>query len=369
MKVANADLELLNLTKRYGETGPAAVDSLSLRIKSGELISLLGPSGCGKTTTLRMIAGLVLQSSGDIIIDGHSIAEKAVHERNIGMVFQNYALFPHMTVSENVAFGLKMRKLGAAERQKRVREALEMVQLTPFAQRTPAQLSGGQQQRVALARALVIEPSVLLLDEPLGALDKNLREDMQVELRRIQKRLGITTVIVTHDQEEALTLSDRIVVMNGGKLEQCGTPHEVYCTPSTRFVAEFIGSANFLAGTVGGCGNGVTHIAVPGYGLVQAARQLPAGGVTVAVRPEDIVLSTPGESGTAKLGTLANRGAGRISEVLYKGALSHVYITLDSGQTLLALAQNTVGHAVKARYAPGDPVQIGWDATSTIVIT
>lgn len=364
MKVVNADLELRELTKHYG-VSPLAVDAISLSIASGELVSLLGPSGCGKTTTLRMIAGLVLQTSGNILINGISVARQAVHERNIGMVFQNYALFPHMSIAENVAFGLRMRKLQLAERTKRVKEALEIVQLGAFANRTPHELSGGQQQRVALARALVIEPSVLLLDEPLGALDKNLREDMQVELRRIQKNLGITTVIVTHDQEEALTLSDRIVIMNGGKIEQVGTPEQIYCQPQTRFVAGFIGNSNFLEGDVISVDEHGSSIHTLEVGWLRVSgRLVPGSSVALALRPEDIELKLPGQGGS---GT-PNQVACTIKEVLYKGFVSHLYVLTDSGKQMLVSLQNSVGDGGSARYATGDRYLASWRADSNIVL-
>ncbi|MBD1553044.1 ABC transporter ATP-binding protein [Pseudomonas sp. C2L12B] len=361
-----ANLQLRNLTKNYGASLAPAVDSVSLSIASGELVSLLGPSGCGKTTTLRMIAGLVLQDSGDITINGESIANRPVHERNIGMVFQNYALFPHMTIHDNVAFGLRMRSFKAAERDRRVSEALEIVQLGSFAQRTPAELSGGQQQRVALARALVIEPSVLLLDEPLGALDKNLREDMQVELRRIQKSLGITTVIVTHDQEEALTLSDRVVVMKGGKLEQVGTPRDVYCRPESRFVAEFIGSSNFLEGTVQAHDNKHAVVEAGAFGLLKVDRPLAEGArISVALRPEDIEL-LPLE--TASSSEPYNCVRCSISEVLYKGFVSHIYAKTAEGQLIKVSVQNKVGHSEMTKYSPGQTYLAHWPIESNIVL-
>src|SRR5271156_4774080 len=243
-----ASVRLSELTKLYGAT--RAVDRLSLSIAPGNMVALLGPSGCGKTTTLRMIAGLIEPNAGDIFIDDRRITRVPVHRRNIGMLFQNYALFPHMTVAENVAFGLEARRLPRAETASRVAGALQLVQLDGYADRMPAQLSGGQQQRVALARCLVVEPALLLLDEPLGALDKSLRESMQVELRALQRRLGITTIMVTHDQEEALTLADQVAIMRNGQLEQLGSPTEVYQQPVSRFVAGFIGVSNFFRGRV-----------------------------------------------------------------------------------------------------------------------
>ena len=245
-----SDIEVRSVTKTYG-AGPAAVDDVSFAVEPGHVLSLLGPSGCGKTTTMRMIAGLVSPTRGDIRIKGRPVAGVPVHRRNIGMLFQSYALFPHLDVSRNVAFGLEMRRLPKADVAAKVKNALSMVKLEHLADRMPHQLSGGQQQRVALARALVIEPAVLLLDEPLGALDKKLREGMQIELSMLQKRLGLTTLMVTHDQDEALTLSDRIAVMRDGRIEQIGAPGEIYDRPESRFVASFIGTSNFFHGRVG----------------------------------------------------------------------------------------------------------------------
>src|SRR6266478_6913537 len=241
-------LRLRELTKLFRET--RAVDRLSLTLEPGSIVALLGPSGCGKTTTLRMIAGLMEPSAGEIFLDDRPITRISAHRRNVGMLFQNYALFPHMTVAENVAFGLESRGFRRDAAAARVLEALRLVQLDGYDQRRPAQLSGGQQQRVALARALVIEPALLLLDEPLGALDKGLRQSMQVELRALQRRLGLTTIMVTHDQDEALTMADKIVVMRDGNLEQIGSPAEVYQRPVSRFIASFLGAANFFEGRV-----------------------------------------------------------------------------------------------------------------------
>jgi putative spermidine/putrescine transport system ATP-binding protein len=240
-------LELENVSKRFGAV--AAVEPLTLAVQAGALLALLGPSGCGKTTTLRIIAGFERPDSGLVRIGGRDVTPEPPNRRRLGMVFQNYSLFPHMTVAENIAFGLKMSKVPRSEIPSRVSEALSLVRLPGFEDRSPAQLSGGQQQRVALARSLITSPAVLLLDEPLGALDKNLRESMQFELRQLQKRLGITTVLVTHDQEEALTMSDSVAVMNHGRVLQVGPPQEVYARPKERFVSEFLGTSNLLHAT------------------------------------------------------------------------------------------------------------------------
>jgi putative spermidine/putrescine transport system ATP-binding protein len=241
------DIEVTGVAKSYGTT--LAVSDVSFGVEQGHVLSLLGPSGCGKTTVMRMIAGLISPSAGSIAIKGQPVTRIPVHRRNVGMLFQNYALFPHLDVSRNIAFGLEMRKVRKDEAARKVEQALAMVRLDGFGARYPHQLSGGQQQRVALARALVIEPAALLLDEPFGALDKKLRENMQIEMRQLQQRLGITTLMVTHDQDEALTLSDRIAVMRAGRIEQFGTPTEIYERPVSRFVANFIGTSNFFRGT------------------------------------------------------------------------------------------------------------------------
>src|SRR5215471_9198640 len=244
----SSEVRLDRLCKEYNRT--VAVDNVSLTIEPGHMIALLGPSGCGKTTCLRMIAGLIRPTSGDVFVNHARMTDVPVHRRNVGMLFQNYALFPHLTVEQNIAFGLEMRGIDKAEAAKKVAAALSLIQLANFGERYPAQLSGGQQQRVALGRALVIEPAMLLLDEPLGALDKGLRESMQVELRALQRRLGLTTIMVTHDQDEALTMADKIVVMRDGKLEQVGTATEIYQRPASRFVATFLGASNLFDGRI-----------------------------------------------------------------------------------------------------------------------
>jgi len=278
-------LTLHNVVKRYDNLQPA-VDNVSMQIEPGEFVSFLGPSGSGKTTTLMMIAGFQQPTSGDIRIAGRTIDQVPPHARNIGVVFQNYALFPHMSVADNVGFPLRMRGVAKAEKTRMVGAALEMVGLAHLAARQPAELSGGQQQRVALARALVFEPDLILLDEPLGALDKNMREHMQVELKRIHKELGVTMIYVTHDQTEAMTMSDRIAVFNHGRIEQIAEPQEMYLRPATRFVASFVGDNNLLAATC--MGNG--QYRVEGIGDLQAADlALPAGAIVdLLLRPEMI---------------------------------------------------------------------------------
>ncbi|GGE97337.1 ABC transporter ATP-binding protein [Stappia taiwanensis] len=295
-------VSLTNIVKNFGSF--TAVQRMSLDIPEGAFVSLLGPSGCGKTTTLRMIAGLLDPSEGDITIAGRRVNDVPIHKRNLGLVFQNYALFPHKTIAENVAFGLKFRGVSRDDRERRVREALELVQLPDVGSRYPGQLSGGQQQRIALARAIVIEPDVLLLDEPLSALDANLREDMRVELKRIQQRVGITTVFVTHDQSEALALSDHIVVMSKGRVEQTGAPEDVYTTPATEFVARFLGASNIVeARCLAVDGDGVT-VEGPGVGRLTLPRERAPqvagpGPVKLAVRAEKLKLEPAGTAGTA----------------------------------------------------------------------
>jgi putative spermidine/putrescine transport system ATP-binding protein len=276
-------LSLEAITKSY-RPGAYAVNGIDLSVAAGEFISFLGPSGSGKTTTLMMIAGFEHPTSGAISLAGRRLDAVEPYDRNIGMVFQNYALFPHMSAADNVAFPLRMRKMPLSTRRAKVAEALAMVGLTDFGERSPAELSGGQQQRVALARALVFEPDLVLLDEPLGALDKSLREQMQIELRRIHRELGVTMIYVTHDQSEAMAMSDRIAIFNHGRIEQIGTPSEVYFAPRTRFVASFVGDSNILDGTV--AADGVVEVS--GFGpLATSRRDLPQGAVvSVLLRPE-----------------------------------------------------------------------------------
>jgi spermidine/putrescine ABC transporter ATP-binding subunit len=294
-------LTLDRISKSFGDV--VALRETSLSIASGELVALLGPSGCGKTTTLRIVAGFERSDSGRVVIGNMDVTHLPPDRRELGMVFQNYGLFPHLNVGENVAFGLKMRNVGRAEIARRVGEMLNTVRLPGFEDRYVSQLSGGQQQRVALARSLVTNPRVFLLDEPLGALDKNLREGMQFELRQLQRRLGITTILVTHDQEEALTMSDRVVVMNAGRILQIGTPEEVYERPKTRFVAEFLGTANILEGVVEGSSGDVSHIAIAREGAapirvsLDGSRLAQGARLQLAQRPERLAFAPPDETG------------------------------------------------------------------------
>ena len=317
-------VELAGVTKTYGDA--VAVDDLTLSVQPGEFLSLLGPSGCGKTTTLRMIAGFEHPDSGGISISGRSVLGLPPHKREVNTVFQAYALFPHMTVAENVAYGLQQRRVPKAEQRERVAEALDMVQLRRFADRKPTMLSGGQQQRIALSRALINRPSVLLLDEPLAALDRQLREEMQVELKLLQARLGTTFVFVTHDQGEALSMSDRIAVMRAGRVEQLDAPERIYAAPASAYVASFIGQQNFVKGRVTAAGDAIeTELGV--IDGTWGADAVPAGGDAVAaIRPEFIGLEPAGSGG---------RGAdARVLSVSYLGETLQVVVGAGS-QTLL----------------------------------
>ncbi len=362
-RTRSATVRLSDLSKRYGSQ--LAVDALSLTIEPGTMLALLGPSGCGKTTCLRMIAGLVQPTSGEIFVDDKSITRTPVHKRNIGMLFQNYALFPHMTVAENVAFGLEARRLPRAETESRVAGALQLVRLGGYANRVPAQLSGGQQQRVALARCLVVEPSLLLLDEPLGALDKSLRESMQVELRALQQRLGITTIMVTHDQDEALTLADQVAVMRGGQLEQLGSPSEVYQSPVSRFVAGFIGVSNFFRGRAERRAGEMVRVTTES-GLVLTLPECPLGWseLTVALRPEAIVV----EPAPALAEVRPNSVFGIVEQVVYRGFISHTYVRMDNGEILISFQSNRPGSAGGTPPEAGTRVLAHWQAASNRVV-
>ena len=290
-------VSLTQIVKRFGDY--TAVHQMSLDIAEGSFVTLLGPSGCGKTTTLRMIAGLLDPSEGEIAIKGKRVNDVPIHKRNLGLVFQNYALFPHKTVAENVAFGLNYRNVGKQDVKRKVAAALELVQLPDLGGRYPKELSGGQQQRIALARAIVIEPDVLLLDEPLSALDANLREDMRVELKRIQQSIGVTTVFVTHDQTEALAMSDQLIVMSEGRVEQVGAPEEVYNTPATEFVAQFLGASNLLPAHCAGVSGGKVALELPSFPRIvipqeRAPKISGAGPVRLVIRAEKLHLKAPG---------------------------------------------------------------------------
>jgi putative spermidine/putrescine transport system ATP-binding protein len=333
-----ADVQLESVTKTYGDV--VAVDDLALEVAPGEFFTMLGPSGSGKTTTLRLIAGFELPDEGRVLLKGLDVTRQPPFARDVNTVFQDYALFPHLTVGENVAYGLKVTRVKRAERNRRAAEALELVRLGGLEVRKPSQLSGGQRQRVALARAIVNRPQVLLLDEPLGALDLKLRQDMQIELKRIQQEVGITFVYVTHDQEEALTMSDRLAVFNNGRIEQVGAPAEVYEHPETEFVAGFVGVSNVLERAVNG----------------QVGR--------FTVRPEKIRILE--ESDTAETG--AHSETGRIRDVVYVGMVTRYAVELDEGGVLMVIRQNletTSGEALEAR---GQRVRLAWRPEHTYAI-
>ena len=314
---------LKNIVKRFGSF--TAVHPSDLEIAEGDFVTLLGPSGCGKTTTLRMIAGLLDPSEGEILIGGRRVNDVPIHKRNLGIVFQNYALFPHKTVADNVAFGLKYRKVSKDEIARRVEQALNLVQLPHVGGRYPKELSGGQQQRIALARAIVIEPDVLLLDEPLSALDANLREDMRVELKRIQHQIGVTTVFVTHDQSEALAMSDRIVVMSGGRIEQVGTPEEVYNRPRSEFVANFLGASNILDGMCRSRGGDTASLEVPLFGTVPVPQDKAAGvsdgPAKLVIRAEKLTLMDPRADTSGMIATQAT-----VETVDYQGQTVRYFV-------------------------------------------
>ena len=316
-----SDIRLEGVTRRYGAV--AAADEVDLAVTQGEFVTILGPSGSGKTTLLSLIAGLNRPTAGRIFIGGRDVTEATAQERNIGLVFQSYALFPHMTVLENVLFPLAVRKVRGAEARTRALEALKLVRLDGLQDRRPSQLSGGQQQRVALARAVVFKPDILLLDEPLGALDRKLREELQVELKQLQRTLGVTTLLVTHDQEEALSLSDRIMVLNHGRTQQVAAPAEAYLRPANRFVAEFLGIANFVP---------------------------LEGGRTGLVRPERVRLAAAGTGGGQPA---------RVAEAIYLGQMVRYHVVLEEGGAApMVAALPFVGHA----WQPGDRVEVSWDS-------
>ncbi|MGO1050023.1 ABC transporter ATP-binding protein [Crossiella sp. CA198] len=354
------------VTRRFADQ--VAVDGVDLRVHEGEFFSVLGPSGCGKTTLLRMIAGFADPDAGRIELDGVSMVGVPPYRRDVNTVFQSYALFPHLSVWDNVAYGLRRKKLRGAELKQRVGEHLELVQLSGFARRRPAQLSGGQQQRVAIARALAAQPRLLLLDEPLGALDAQLRKQMQIELMRIQREVGTTFLYVTHDQEEALVLSHRIAVLNAGRVEQVGYPEDVYERPATRFVAGFIGTSNILDATVSGSAEGWLELATPGVTRLRA--QAPGRGighgepVAVTVRPEKLHLYDLDGAEQPPEGWCAL--AGTVLDVVYTGLSTQYVIDVPGGGQLVAFVQNT--RRISDAGTPGQPVRLAWDPEYTVVL-
>ncbi|HEY2020784.1 ABC transporter ATP-binding protein [Paraburkholderia sp.] len=340
-------VELKGIVKRFGDS--IAIDRLDLQVHEGEFFSLLGPSGCGKTTTLRIVAGFEQPTAGSVAIRQRDVTALPPYQRNFGMVFQNFALFPHLTITQNVAFGLKMRRVDAAAAARKVEAALELVSLQGFGKRYPRELSGGQQQRVAIARAIVFEPDVLLLDESLSALDKVLREQMQVELRTLQRRLGMTTIFVTHDQEEAMTMSDSIAVMQAGRIQQIGAPRDVYERPANEFVANFLGAANVIEGRLSGREAGADLVdvfgctcAVPSNGEARSA----GATLKLALRPENLFLS---DAASGVPATLTN--------VVYKGAQTQIFTDI-AGQ---AIVMDLPTQKLSGDLVPGQRVHVGWD--------
>jgi ABC-type Fe3+/spermidine/putrescine transport system ATPase subunit len=345
-------IALSDVSKHYGPV--RAVDEVSLQVPQGEFATILGPSGSGKTTLLSMIAGITTPTSGRIAIGERDVTWLAPAERNIGLVFQSYALFPHMTVYDNVAFPLSIRRIARAEIQRRVAEALQLVRLEDYAARRPSALSGGQQQRVALARAIIFKPDILLLDEPLAALDRKLREEVRHDIRRLQRQLGITTVLVTHDQDEALSLSDRVIVMQGGRVQQIDTPELAYNRPQSRFVADFLGVANFLDGEMPS--GDAAEIRLESGELVPCARPAaaPCGKICGVLRPEQIAL----RNGPAPVGLKA-----RVTETVFFGDLVRYVVALESGRTLIAHVNEP-----RVKHREGTVVSLHWDPASVWIL-
>lgn len=358
-KIRGAPLEVRQLSKMFGAT--RVVDDLSFRVEGGAFLTLLGPSGSGKTTTLRMIAGFEDPTEGEIRVADDVVTEAPAHKRNIGVVFQQYALFPHLTVFQNIAYPLEMRKRAKGEIRRRVESVVALVRLQGFESRYPKQLSGGQQQRVALARAIVFEPPVLLMDEPLGALDKRLREVMQVEIRHLQRQLGITTVSVTHDQIEALVMSDVIAVLDRGRLQQIAPPLEAYQRPANQFVADFIGESNLLSGTMSPAAGGEIVFATSKGLTVRVAGDgggPPRSAGHIIVRPEHVRIGPAAEPAT-------NRYRAEVVEVLYVGDLIKYRVLVETGDELAA---KTLAPAAGQQWRAGDRVTVGWDPGDCLTI-
>ena len=355
------DVEFRAVTKRFGAL--VAVNGVSLKVRKGEFLSLLGPSGCGKTTSLRLIAGFEQPDEGEVLIGGVDAVGSPPYRRDVNTVFQQYALFPHMSVLDNVAYGLKQRRMDKSQRYKEARDALELVQLTGREKHRPTMLSGGQQQRVALARALVMNPRVLLLDEPLGALDLKLRKEMQIELKRIQARVGITFVYVTHDQEEALSMSDRVAVMSNGVIEQLDEPRAIYDHPLTPFVADFIGDMNFLAGEVVEAADGGYAVA-SGQGIVVRGRGIAEKGdrVRVGIRPERIVAHAGGSAGTA------NSAAAEVVTKMYLGDQIQIVARVATGDAVLVREQRASADPALDAVHPGDSISLRWDEAAPLLL-
>ena len=358
MGIVEGHIVLEGVTKAFGEN--VVVNNIDLAIREGEFFSMLGPSGCGKTTTLRMIAGFEVPTEGIVMLTGTDVTNVPPAKRNVNMVFQAYALFPHMTVQDNIEFGLRIKKVKRNEVKQRAKEAIESVQLEGFEARKPAQLSGGQQQRVALARALVNRPAALLLDEPLGALDLKLRKEMQLELKEIQVRTGTTFVYVTHDQEEALTMSDRIAVMNDGLIEQCAGPREIYEHPATAFVAGFIGTSNLVNLRIDRSVDGCAVMDVADGQRISARSDERSGLLQVTVRPEKIRLRPDG------LGDNASSVGGRISDVVYLGSMTQIIVDLATGDRLTVHRLNDETATTDPKV--GDTITLHWAAENSFVV-
>jgi spermidine/putrescine transport system ATP-binding protein len=351
--MTGGQVQLVDLVKRFAEV--TAVDGINIGVTGGEFFSLLGPSGCGKTTTLRLIAGFEQPTEGKILLDGRDVAQTPPHKRSVNTVFQSYALFPFLTVEENVSFGLRYKSVTRDEARKKSAEALSLVRLDGFQKRRPGQLSGGQQQRVALARALVLNPAVLLLDEPLGALDAKLRKALQIELKALQEEVGITFIYVTHDQEEALTMSDRLAVMSNGRVEQIGNPVEVYEEPATAYVADFLGVSNLMSAV----GDGGGKVRLGDFHLTAAGGDFDARGkIRMVIRPERVHLEDHGTSGE-------NRIPGMVERVLYVGSVIQVIVHLAHGETLQAWIQNRGGNPP---WQQGTPVSVHLPADAIRVL-
>jgi spermidine/putrescine transport system ATP-binding protein len=363
--VPEIDVRLVDVTKSFGPDA-VAVDHISLDVYDGEFFSLLGPSGCGKTTTLRMIGGFEEPTSGLIELQGQDVTWLPPFKRNVNTVFQNYALFPHLTIFENVAFGLRRRKVSDAEVKRRVPEMLELVELRGFDKRKPGQISGGQAQRVALARALINRPAVLLLDEPLGALDLKLRKQMQVELKRIQQEVGITFIYVTHDQEEAMTMSDRVAVMDRGRYEQLAAPQELYERPATRFVAGFLGASNLLRGQVEGVDGAYTAVRLAESSVVRVSTALLAGRtrVDVGVRPEKIRLLETTDPVPAGANTLR----GRVRSALYTGVSTQYQIDLPDASSVVVYEQNFERARTSTQWQVAEELVLSWSPDDSFAV-
>jgi spermidine/putrescine transport system ATP-binding protein len=352
-------IELLNATKQYGEV--TALDHVSMIIEPGEFFCLLGPSGCGKTTTLNLIGGFIPVTSGELRIEGRKVNDLPPHKRNVNTVFQNYALFPHMTVAQNVAFGLRMEKLSTDEVTRRTGEYLELVGLSGLSGRLPSEMSGGQQQRVALARALAKRPAVLLLDEPLGALDLKLRKNMQAELSRIHRQVGTTFVFVTHDQDEALSMATRIAIMSGGQVAQTGSPREVYDHPVNRFVADFVGETNFLTGTIETDGSRPMFV-IPGGERVLAPGGSADGPATLMLRPESVAIRAVGVA-AAEPGV-----TGRVTNVAFLGNHTRITVTTAAGEIFAVRPHGTSGRTTGPLEEVGKEVCVWWAADDAALI-